>query len=139
MKKKNSATAELIASRWKKILKKRRRKKNPARRRRKWASPPRSQFLRLPPLSPSPHHPCPLAEAAAASPQRRRRPRKKPPRNLHRRRPRRAPRRKARSAANYALDLERLRWFFKAASNSWARFLSIGHPNERLRHTNQDY
>src|SRR5579864_3394570 len=131
MKRKNSATAALTASRWKKISKKRRRKKSLARRLPKAASPNRLVFLRLPRPSPNPPRLLQVAEAAAASPQpRRNQPRsprrKKRPRNLQRKRLRspqrkkqrrnlqkRRPARKARSAVKSAVGRERLRILFR--------------------------
>src|SRR5438552_16173886 len=91
MKKRNSATAAVTASGWKRISKKRRRKRSPARRLPKSASPNRSRFLRLQPLSPSPHRLLPVAEAAAASPQRKR---KQPKSPLGKKRQRNPPRRR---------------------------------------------
>src|SRR5579864_2739192 len=139
MKKRNSATAALTASRWKKISKKRRRKRSPARRLPRSASPNRSRFLRLQPQSPSPHRLLPVAEAAAASPQRKRKqPRsplgKKRQRNPPRRRPRRRrkrnlpsdlrkrKRKKVSGVVNAGAGLERLRYSYKTAPNPGARF-----------------
>src|ERR1700684_2755390 len=101
MKKRNSATAALTASRWKKISKRKRRKKSPVHRLPKAARRHPSAFLRLLPLSPSPRRPPQAAEEAAASPARkRRRPkslrRKKQRRSLGKRRLLRKPRRKKR-------------------------------------------
>src|SRR3984957_8470125 len=118
MKRKNSATAALTASRWKKISKRKRRKKSPAHRLPKAGRRHPSAFLRLLPLSPGPRHPPPAVEAEAASPVRKRR----RPRSLQKKKLRRKPRRrkrqnvrrkkrrkKARSAAKSASGLERLR------------------------------
>src|SRR5579863_2804564 len=127
MKKKNSATAALTPSRWKKISKRKKRKKNPACR-----LPARSNrnlcpFPRLP--RPNPHHPL-LAVVVAVSPKRKRKrpkrnrlrksrqrrlPRKSPlrkkrPKNRPRKRQRRSPRRKARSAVKSAAGRVHLRY-----------------------------
>src|SRR5580658_10378565 len=106
MKKKNSATAALTASRWKKISKRKKRKRNPDCPLRRQAS--RHPLLRLP--RPNPRHP---PRAAAASPKRKRKPlRNQPRRKLQRKPPknpqRRPRRRKARSAANQFVGREAL-------------------------------
>src|SRR3984957_13223960 len=127
MKRKNSATAALTASRWKKISKRKRRKKSPAPRLPKAGRPHPSAFLRLLPLSPGPRHPPPAVEAEAASPVRKRRrprslPRKKPRRSLRKRKRqnvrRKKRRKKARSAAKSASGLERLRLSKAARANA---------------------
>src|SRR5690348_17712959 len=87
MKRKNSATAALIASRWKKISRKRRKKRNRACRLPKQSNQSPCLPRRL--LRPSPHHPLRAVGAAAVSPKLRRKPpRNQPPR---RKRPRRKP------------------------------------------------
>src|ERR1700688_3073854 len=146
MRKKNSATAALIPSRWRKISKRKKRKKNPACRLPQRSSRNPCPFPRLPRPSPGPHHP--LRAVAAASPKRKRKlpkrnrlrkrrrrrlpknpPRKKLQRNQRRKLRRRNPRRKARSAVKPAAGREHL-----PSAKAWnrarnrARFFSCLKP-----------